>query len=124
LEVKGMARKDDEDYLRRAAEIDRRIADGESITDIMRSEQRARGEAQIREITAQNAADADTDPVAAVNELGAIWSDDIGAYATGKIDAAQITCALCMCAPCRCPEFGTPAYFALVDARHGRNRKG
>ncbi len=61
-------------------------------------------------------------PVETVNRLGAIWSDDIGAYATGQITAAQITCALCMCAPCRCPEFGTPEYLALADFRHGRNR--
>jgi hypothetical protein len=63
------------------------------------------------------------DPVSAVNRLGAIWSDDFGAYAEGRISAAEITCALCMCAPCRCPAFGTPAYLALVDFRHGRTRK-
>src|SRR5438034_11349757 len=48
------------------------------------------------------------DPVAALNTLGAVWSDDFGAYASGQLDASQITCALCMCAPCRCPAFGTP----------------
>lgn len=60
------------------------------------------------------------DPVEALAALGAIWSDDFGAYASGQLDASQVTCALCMCAPCRCPEFGTPAYFALVNFRHGR----
>ena len=28
--------------------------------------------------------------------------------------------ALCQHAPCDCPPFGTPEYFALIDARHGR----
>jgi hypothetical protein len=60
------------------------------------------------------------DPKAALDQLGAIWSDDLDAYTGGELDAAKLHCALCMCAPCRCPEFGTPAYFALLDARHGR----
>jgi hypothetical protein len=38
-------------YLRRSAELDRRVAAGESVTDIMRAEQLARGEAMIREMT-------------------------------------------------------------------------
>lgn len=62
------------------------------------------------------------DPVAALSALGALWSDDFGAYASGKISADQITCVLCMCSPCRCPAFGTPEYFALMDSRHGRTR--
>lgn len=41
---------DDADYLRRAAALDARVAAGESIDDIMRAEQLARGEARIREI--------------------------------------------------------------------------
>jgi hypothetical protein len=52
----GPARQPDPDYaeyLRRSDELDRRIAAGESITDIMRAEQRARGEARIREILAE-----------------------------------------------------------------------
>jgi hypothetical protein len=56
----------------------------------------------------------------ALDALGAVWSDDLDAYASGEMDAAKLHCALCMCAPCRCPEFGTPEYFALLDARHGR----
>jgi hypothetical protein len=62
------------------------------------------------------------DPCAALDQLDTIWSDDFGAYASGQLDASQITCALCMCAPCRCPAFGTPEYLALVDFRHGRTR--
>lgn len=58
--------------------------------------------------------------LAALDQLGALWSDDFDAYASGQLDASRVHCALCMCAPCRCPAFGTPAYFALIDARHGR----
>lgn len=52
--------------------------------------------------------------------LGAIWSDDFDAYASGELDASKVHCALCMCAPCRCPPFGTPEYFKLLNWRHGR----
>jgi len=65
---------------------------------------------------------ADMDPKQALETLGAVWSDDLDAYASGELDASKAHCALCMCAPCRCPEFGTPAYFALLDWRHGRQR--
>lgn len=62
----------------------------------------------------------DLDPVAALDTLGAIWSPDFDAYASGQLPADQVRCVLCLAAPCRCPEFGTPEYFALIDARHGR----
>lgn len=52
--------------------------------------------------------------------LSALVSDDFGAYAVGEIDASEVHCVLCQCAPCRCPAFGTDAYFALLDQRHGR----
>jgi hypothetical protein len=58
--------------------------------------------------------------VDAVDALGAQWSPDFDAYAAGNASAAQVRCALCTHCPCDCPEFGTPAYFALVNARHGR----
>jgi hypothetical protein len=61
-------------------------------------------------------------PSEALDQLGAIWSDDLDAYASGELDASQVTCALCFCAPCRCPAFGSAAYFALLDFRHGRQR--
>jgi hypothetical protein len=64
------------------------------------------------------------DPAAILNRLGAVWSPDLGAYATGHLDASQIRCALCQHAPCDCPEFGTPAYFELINARHGRSNGG
>ena len=59
-------------------------------------------------------------PAAALDALGAVWSDDFDAYASGELDISQVHCALCQCAPCRCPAFGTPEYFALIDFRHGR----
>jgi hypothetical protein len=65
-----------------------------------------------------------TDPRQALDQLGAIWSDDFDAYTGGERDASKLHCALCMCAPCRCPAFGTPAYFALLDARHGHRSSG
>jgi hypothetical protein len=40
--------EDDADYLQRAAELDRRVAAGESITDILRARQLEQGEAMIR----------------------------------------------------------------------------
>jgi hypothetical protein len=43
--------EDDADYLRRSADLDRRVAAGESVTDIMRAEQLERGKAMIREMT-------------------------------------------------------------------------
>ena len=67
---------------------------------------------------------AGADPVDALNRLGAIWSPGFDAYASGQLDASRVRCALCQHAPCDCPEFGTPEYFALLDARHGRNRGG
>jgi hypothetical protein len=63
------------------------------------------------------------DPREALDQLGAIWSDDFDAYASGELDASKIHCALCMCAPCRCPKFGSDAYFALLDFRHGRPKR-
>jgi hypothetical protein len=65
---------------------------------------------------------AEVDPVGAVNQLGAVWSPDLDAYATGQLDAAAVRCVLCGTAPCQCPPFGTPDYLALVDRVHGRTR--
>jgi hypothetical protein len=57
-----------------------------------------------------------------VSKLSAKWSPDLDDYATGKIPADKIRCALCANAPCACPPFGTPEYLALVDRRHGKHR--
>jgi hypothetical protein len=62
-------------------------------------------------------------PERALKRLGAIWSPDFGAYASGQLDASRVRCVLCEHAPCDCPPFGTAEYFALMDARHGRNRR-
>lgn len=56
----------------------------------------------------------------AVDQLGAVWSPDFDAYASGQLDVSKVRCALCTKNPCECPEFGTDAYFALVDQRHGK----
>ena len=60
------------------------------------------------------------DPRAALEQLGALWSPDFDAYASGELDAAAVRCVLCLTAPCSCPPFGSPEYLALVDQRHGR----
>lgn len=60
------------------------------------------------------------DPRAILDQLGAVWSPDFDAYASGQLDASRIRCVLCQLAPCQCPPFGSPGYFALLDARHNR----
>lgn len=42
------------------------------------------------------------DPVAVLDGLGARWSRDFDAYATGEIDTAQVRCLACGTAPCSC----------------------
>lgn len=41
------------------------------------------------------------DPAAILASLGARWSPDFDAYATGKLDITQVRCVLCI-APCQC----------------------
>jgi hypothetical protein len=60
------------------------------------------------------------DPAAVLAALGAVWSPDLGAYASGQLDASAVRCVLCGQAPRDCPPFGTPGYLALVDRLHGR----
>ena len=60
------------------------------------------------------------DAVELVDSLGALWSPDFDAFASGALDAASVRCVLCEEAPCGCPEFGSDAYFALLNKRHGR----
>jgi hypothetical protein len=62
------------------------------------------------------------DPKQILDELGAVWSPNFADYASGRIPASGIICALCQLNPCKCPEFGTDEYFALIDQRHGRTR--
>ena len=56
----------------------------------------------------------------ALGQMGAVWSPDFGAYASGQTVASAVRCVLCGHAPCDCPPFGTAAYLALVDRLHGR----
>ncbi len=63
-----------------------------------------------------------TDPRELLDQLGAAWSPDFDAYASGKLGASQVRCVLCGHAPCDCPPFGTPEYLAQIDRVHGRNR--
>lgn len=82
------------------------------------------GSPELPELPAPNFYPADgpayADKAAAFFLQSALWSPDTDAYASGQIDASQITCVLCLSCPCACPEFGTPEYFALIDKRHGR----
>ncbi|WP_030439848.1 hypothetical protein [Actinoplanes subtropicus] len=63
-----------------------------------------------------------TNPVKTVNKLGAKWSPDFDAYASGRIRADQVRCVLCQHSPCNCPPFGSDAYLALINKVHGRRR--
>jgi hypothetical protein len=63
------------------------------------------------------------DPLEALNALGAVWSPDFDAYASGELDASQVRCALCTHCPCDCPPFGSDRYFALLDKVHGRDKR-
>jgi hypothetical protein len=58
------------------------------------------------------------DAAEVLDQLGALFSPDLAAYAAGEADVPR--CALCLGLPCECPPFGTPEYFALIDRRHGR----
>lgn len=55
-----------------------------------------------------------------LDALGAKWSPDMDDFLAGKVELGQMRCVLCEEKPCVCPEFGSPAYLALIDKRHGR----
>jgi hypothetical protein len=63
---------------------------------------------------------APTDPREALEQLGAVYSPDLDAYASGRLPAHAVRCLLCHLAPCQCPPFGSAGYFALTDRCHGR----
>jgi len=65
-----------------------------------------------------------TGPAEILAALGAVWSPDFDAYASGQLDGSAVRCVLCGHSPCDCPPFGTPGYFALIDRLHGRTRRG
>jgi hypothetical protein len=65
-------------------------------------------------------------PDEALNRLGARWSPDFDAYATGAIDASQVTCLMCEEAPCVCGDlfpFGSAAYMNRLNEIHGRTNR-
>lgn len=42
------------------------------------------------------------DSVKILNRLGAQWSPDFDAYASGQLDISRVRCVLCGHAPCEC----------------------
>jgi hypothetical protein len=64
------------------------------------------------------------DPREALEALGAVYSPDLDAYASGRLPASAVRCLMCETAPCECEArglvFGSAAYFARTDAIHGR----
>jgi hypothetical protein len=44
------------------------------------------------------------DPRKILDSLGAQWSPDFDAYASGKLDITQVRCLLCGKAPCECKQ--------------------
>ena len=42
------------------------------------------------------------DPAAALESLGARWSPDFDAYASGQLPAERVRCVLCGKCPCEC----------------------
>lgn len=68
-------------------------------------------------------------PDEALDNLGARWSPDFDDFASGRIDASQVTCLMCGHRPCLgrvndggrgCPEFGSAEYMARLNEIHGR----
>jgi hypothetical protein len=43
-----------------------------------------------------------SDPVSILSALGARWSPDFDAYASGQLGLSQVRCVLCRRAPCTC----------------------
>ena len=67
------------------------------------------------------------DPVAILNALGARWSPDFDAYASGELDISQVRCVLCGVAPCECRQCPVPyvnRFAGLLDGRTSGNGFG
>jgi hypothetical protein len=45
-----------------------------------------------------------TDPAEILTALGAKWSPDFDAYASGQLDISRVRCVLCGRAPCECRQ--------------------
>ncbi len=48
------------------------------------------------------------DPRAMLDQLGAVWSPDFDAYASGRLGVSQVRCVLCGVAPCQCRQCEAP----------------
>jgi hypothetical protein len=72
------------------------------------------------------------DPVAALAALGARWSPDFDAYASGQLPISQVRCVLCGRAPCACqhctaiyvPYFGGAESVCGMTLRNGECPRG
>lgn len=64
------------------------------------------------------------DPRELLARLDAVRSPDFDTYASGRLPAHAVRCLMCEAAPCECQArgltFGSAAYFARLDALHGR----
>lgn len=64
------------------------------------------------------------DAARAMQRLGARYSPDFDACASGELEIRQVRCLMCEHAPCDCQQigltFGSAAYFDRLDAMHGR----
>ena len=58
-----------------------------------------------------------TGPRQILDELGAVWSPDFDAYASGKLPISQVRCVLCGHAPCTCRQceviYGNPYHLTF-----------
>jgi hypothetical protein len=57
------------------------------------------------------------DPREVLEQLGAVWSPDFDAYASGQLDVSQVRCVLCGRAPCQCRQCEHPYRSYLAAAR-------
>ena len=60
------------------------------------------------------------DAVAALDSLGAVWSPDFDAYASGQLDASASAASCAGTRRATARRSGPPEYLALVDRLHGR----
>jgi hypothetical protein len=56
------------------------------------------------------------DPRAALVALGARFSPDLDAYASGRLPLSRVRCVLCGAAPCQCRQCAAPYLRYLADA--------
>ena len=66
-------------------------------------------------MTTPDPAAAMPDPVAMLGALGAVWSPDFDAYASGQLPIDRVRCVLCGQAPCAC-QHCTAVYRSWLGA--------